>query len=157
MKRSGDDIHNSNPGEEMNFHGLPNDTSSDQYGRNYGYPGCVAIYDPGNVKDFSVQGGPKGGPKVGLQMTGDHMSGYTDDWCRDNATAPRITFSSHLAPLDIKFLDDGSAALIAIHGSWYVLRSPGLSPQNFAVLDRYTLTNQNVGTASPPTATGSAA
>lgn len=155
MKRSGDDIHNSNPGEEMNFHGLPNDTSSDQYGRNYGYPGCVAIYDPSNVKDFSVQGGPK----VGLQMTGDHMSGYTDDWCRDNATAPRITFSSHLAPLDIKFLDDGSAALIAIHGSWYVLPSPRILPPNpFAVLEpTHTNRPKNVGTASPPTATDSAA
>ncbi|KAJ6781166.1 hypothetical protein PWT90_08259 [Aphanocladium album] len=114
MKREGDDIHNSNPGEEMNYHGLPNDTSSDQYGRNYGYPGCVAIFDPSNVKDYNADGGPK----VGLQMTGDHITGYTDDWCRDNATAPRITFGSHLAPLDIKFLNDGSAALIAFHGSW---------------------------------------
>ncbi|XWX00822.1 hypothetical protein V2A60_008844 [Cordyceps javanica] len=114
MKREGDDIHNSNPGEELNYHGLPNDTSSEQYGRNYGYPGCVAIYDPSNVKDFAAEGGPK----VGLQMTGDHITGYTDDWCRDNATAPRLTFGSHLAPLDIKFLNDGSAALIAFHGSW---------------------------------------
>ncbi|EGX88842.1 Soluble quinoprotein glucose/sorbosone dehydrogenase [Cordyceps militaris CM01] len=114
MKRKGDDIHNSNPGEELNFHGLPNDTASAQYGRNYGYPGCVAIYDPSIVRDFTAQGGPK----VGLQMTGDHISGYTDDWCRANATAPRLTFGSHLAPLDIKFLSDGSAALISFHGSW---------------------------------------
>ncbi|OAA71224.1 Soluble quinoprotein glucose/sorbosone dehydrogenase [Cordyceps fumosorosea ARSEF 2679] len=115
MKRGSDDIHNSNPGEELNYHGAPNDTASAQYGRNYGYPGCVAIYDPSNVKDFSAS---SGGPKVGLQMTGDHIAGYTDDWCRDNATAPRLTFGSHLAPLDIKFLPDGSAALIAFHGSW---------------------------------------
>ncbi|KAM3449440.1 hypothetical protein MY3296_006905 [Beauveria thailandica] len=114
MEREGTDIHNSNPGEELNFHGLPNDTSSAQYGRNFGYPGCVAIYDPSNVKSFSIEGGPK----VGLQMTGDHITGYTDDWCRENATAPRLTFGSHLAPLDIKFLNDGSAALLAIHGSW---------------------------------------
>ncbi len=112
MKRKGDDIHNSNPGEELNFHGRPNDTASAQYGRNYGYPGCVAIYDPSNVKDFD------GGASVGQQMTGDFIDGYTDAWCRDNATAPRLTFGSHLAPLDIKFLDDGSAALISFHGSW---------------------------------------
>lgn len=117
MKRLSEDIHNSNPGEELNFHGQPNDTAGPQYGRNYGYPGCVAIYDPSNVRDFTAEGGPK----VGLQMKGDHLSDYTDDWCRENATAPRITFGSHLAPLDIRFLSDGSAALISFHGSWYVL------------------------------------
>ncbi|TQS31811.1 hypothetical protein Golomagni_07898, partial [Golovinomyces magnicellulatus] len=49
MKRNGDDIHQSNPGEELNFHGLPNDTSSSVYGHNYGYPQCVSIADPSTV------------------------------------------------------------------------------------------------------------
>lgn len=114
MKREGSDIHNSNPGEELNFHGRPNDTSSDRYGRNFGYPGCLSIFDPTNVLDFTIEGGPK----VGLQMSGDHLPDYTDDWCHENATTARLTFGSHLAPLDIKFLGDGSAALIAFHGSW---------------------------------------
>lgn len=112
MQRKGDDIHNTNPGEELNFHGRPNDTDSDSYGHNYGYPSCVSIYDASVVKDYP------GGAKTGLQMTGDHMNGTTDEQCRDERTAPRITFGSHLAPLDIKFLGDGSAALIAFHGSW---------------------------------------
>ncbi|GJN66878.1 hypothetical protein PLICBS_000900 [Purpureocillium lilacinum] len=113
MKRGGDDIHNSNPGEELNFHGLPNDTSSDVYGKNYGYPACVAIYDSSNVKDYP------GGAVTGKQMVGDQMpSNYTDDFCQKETVSPYVTFGSHLAPLDIEFQDDGSAAYIAMHGSW---------------------------------------
>ena len=113
MKRGGDDIHNSNPGEELNFHGLPNDTSSDVYGKNYGYPACVAIYDSSYVKDYP------GGAVTGKQMVGDQMpSNYTDDFCQKETVSPYVTFGSHLAPLDIEFQDDGSAAYIAMHGSW---------------------------------------
>jgi glucose/arabinose dehydrogenase len=108
------DIHNSNPGEELNFHGLPNDTSSAQYGANYGYPGCFAIYDTSLIKDYP------GGAKVGKQMAGtpegEKDLGFTDEECQEKQ-APRITFGSHLAPLDIKFRD-GRAAYVAFHGSW---------------------------------------
>ncbi|OBS22570.1 hypothetical protein FPOA_08906 [Fusarium poae] len=113
------DIHNTNPGEELNFHGSPDDTSSAQYGANYGYPGCFSIYDTSVVKEYP------GGAKVGKQMAatpqGETDLGFTDEECQEK-TAPRITFGSHLAPLDIKFLD-GSAAYIAFHGSWN--RNPG--------------------------------
>ncbi|KAF4995729.1 hypothetical protein FGRMN_4936 [Fusarium graminum] len=113
------DIHNSNPGEELNFHGLPNDTSSAQYGANYGYPGCFAIYDSSIINNFP------GGAEVGKQMAaipqGEKDLGFTDRECQEKQ-APRITFGSHLAPLDIKFWD-GSAAYISFHGSWN--RSPG--------------------------------
>lgn len=113
MQRKGADVHNSNPGEELNFHGLPNDTNSEVYGKNFGYPACVAIFDSSNVVDYP------GGAKTGLQMAGDQMpSNYTDDWCKDDTVAPYITFGSHLAPLDIKFNSKGSAALISFHGSW---------------------------------------
>lgn len=113
MKRKGVDLHNSNPGEELNFHGLPNDTASKVYGKNYGYPACVAIFDTSNVDGYP------GGAKTGLQMVGDQMpSTYTDEWCRDKTIAPSITFGSHLAPLDIKFSPNGRNALISFHGSW---------------------------------------
>ena len=113
--RSGEvDIHNSNPGEELNFHGLPNNTSSAQYGANYGYPGCFAIYDTSIVKDYP------GGAEVGKQMAatpeGETDLGFTDEECQEKQ-APRITFGSHLAPLDVKFRD-GGAAYISFHGSW---------------------------------------
>ncbi|OAA47714.1 NHL repeat-containing protein [Metarhizium rileyi] len=113
MRRKGVDVHNSNPGEELNFHGLPNDTNSEVYGKNFGYPACVAIFD-----NTIIDGYP-GGAKTGLQMVGDQMpSNYTDQWCQDVTVSPYITFGSHLAPLDIKFDSQGSAALISFHGSW---------------------------------------
>ncbi|KAJ9415694.1 soluble quino protein glucose/sorbosone dehydrogenase [Fusarium oxysporum] len=124
------DVHNTNPGEELNFHGLPNDSSSAQYGANYGYPGCFSTYDTYNIKDYP------GGAEVGKQFAGTPQGekdlGFTDEECQEKQ-APRITFGSHLAPLDIKFLD-GSAAYIAFHGSWN--RNPGdgyrLSKVDFA-------------------------
>ena len=111
------DIHNSNPGEELNFHGYPNSTS-EYFGDNFGYPGCFAIYDTSNVQNYP------GGAQVGLQMTGTALNspdiGRSDEQCRDEHTAPRVTFGSHLAPLDIKFKPggEGSHAYIAFHGSW---------------------------------------
>lgn len=115
MKRAGVDIHNTNPGEELNFHGLPGDTGGAVYGRNYGYPACVAIWDSGSVRGFP------GGAATGKQMVGDQMPrNYTDAFCRDETVAPYITFGAHLAPLDIEFQDDGSAAYISMHGSWSV-------------------------------------
>lgn len=115
MMRFGDDIHNSNPGEEMNFHGNPDDTTGEQYGRYFGYPGCVSTFDTSNVKNY-LNGSAD--PIIGGQISGDHLTEYDDEWCLQNATPPRVTFGSHLAPLDVKFLNDGSAALISFHGSW---------------------------------------
>ncbi|KAK5998494.1 L-sorbosone dehydrogenase-like protein [Cladobotryum mycophilum] len=113
VHRGGVDIHNSNPGEELNFHGLLTDTTSAYYGKNYGYPRCIAIFDPSNIQNYP------GGAAVGKQMTADHtIQGVTDDWCIKNTVSPRITFESHLAPLDIKFRDDGLQAFVSIHGSW---------------------------------------
>lgn len=113
MMRGGVDVHESNPGEELNYHGRPNDTRSDMYGKNYGYPQCVSITDPSTVANYP------GGAAVGKQMTGDHTAeGHGDDYCTKKVLAPHITFGSHLAPLDLRFLDNGAAALVSMHGSW---------------------------------------
>jgi glucose/arabinose dehydrogenase len=113
LERNGVDIHNSNPGEELNFHGFPNETS-ENFGANYGYPGCFAIYDTSNIADYP------GGAEIGKQMAGIQAGGedlgFTDEDCQQRV-APRITFGSHLAPLDVEFRD-GNAAYIAFHGSW---------------------------------------
>ncbi|KAF4587487.1 NHL repeat-containing protein [Ophiocordyceps camponoti-floridani] len=120
MHRHNRDIHQTNPGDELNFHGRPSDHHSRVYGRNFGYPACVAIFDA------SVVEGYPGGAKTGMQMTGDHMRGmnFTDEYCQSHTVAPVITLDAHLAPLDIDFLDDGSAAFISMHGSWN--RKPGV-------------------------------
>ncbi|ODA76348.1 hypothetical protein RJ55_08194 [Drechmeria coniospora] len=113
MKRGGKDIHNTNPGEELNFHGRPDDADSDVYGKNYGYPACVAIFDSSNVENYP------GGAAIGKQMVGDQMpSNYTDTYCQEETVSPYITFESHLAPLDVEFQEDGSAAYVSMHGSW---------------------------------------
>ncbi|PHH69370.1 hypothetical protein CDD80_6788 [Ophiocordyceps camponoti-rufipedis] len=120
MHRHNRDIHQTNPGDELNFHGQPSNPHSRVYGRNFGYPACVAIFDA------SVIQGYPGGARTGMQMTGDHMRGmnFTDQYCQSHTVAPVITLDAHLAPLDIDFLDDGSAAFISMHGSWN--RKPGV-------------------------------
>lgn len=113
MARQGTDVHNSNPGEELNFHGLPVNVNNAVFGKNYGYPACVAIFDPSNIPNYP------GGAKTGDQMISDQKFSFlTDQWCKDTTVTPAITFSSHTAPLDIKFTADGSAALVSFHGSW---------------------------------------
>lgn len=116
LHRNGVDIHDSNPGEELNFHGLPNDTSSSVFGANYGYPGCFTIYDTSNVEDYPGENGAEVGMQMAGTPSGEEDLGFTDEECQEKE-APRITFGSHLAPLDIEFWD-GSAAYVAIHGSW---------------------------------------
>lgn len=113
MRRRGRDIHNTNPGEELNFHGRPDDVASGVLGANFGYPGCVAIFDSAGVGDYP------GGAETGEQMAGDQLAGnYSDAMCRAQTVAPRITFGAHLAPLDLVFDADGGAAYVAMHESW---------------------------------------
>lgn len=114
LYRNGVDVHNTNPGEELNFHGLPNDTSSALFGANYGYPGCFSIYDPSVVADYP--GGATVGQAMAATPRGESDLGFTDVECQEKQAA-RITFGSHLAPLDVKFWD-GTAAYISFHGSW---------------------------------------
>lgn len=50
MARLGDDIHNDNPGEELNYHGLINSTEpNEQEGKNYGYPACYAVWETSTI------------------------------------------------------------------------------------------------------------
>ncbi|EEP79009.1 predicted protein [Uncinocarpus reesii 1704] len=106
IMRQGVDIHDDNPGEELNFHGTVNSTT----GLNYGYPYCSAAWDvesiPNNT-NFEV------GTEFALDI---EDGGRTDDYCA-GIQAPRLTFEGHTAPLDIKF-NGSSEAFISFHGSW---------------------------------------
>lgn len=106
MTRDGVDIHQDNPGEELNFHGTANRTAD---GGNHGYPSCFALWDT-NV------------PNVGTMTTGSQFSmrtdgSVTDALCNSDYVAPRLTFQAHTAPLDIIFTPDGSTAYVSFHGS----------------------------------------
>ena len=107
--RDGVDIHENNPGEELNFHGYLNSTTTHQ-GGNYGYPRCYAVWDASSMPDATDL-------SVGEQFSMTTNSTLNDTTCADDFVAPRLTFPAHQAPLDIKFNDDGTTAYITFHGS----------------------------------------
>ncbi|KAF9881822.1 hypothetical protein CkaCkLH20_00968 [Colletotrichum karsti] len=132
MARDGVDVHNDNPGEELNYHGIINSTSNELKGANYGYPHCFAVWDNSTIPNFNV----------GSQVIQGSASGeITDEYCQTTPVPPRLTFQAHLAPLDIKFAPDGGAAYISFHGSWN--RQPP---------DGYRLSRVEFGADGQPTA-----
>lgn len=109
--RDGEDVHEDNPGEEMNFHGYLNGTEYAPQGSNYGYPYCFAAWDPSSVP-------MNGNLSVGTQFAiGDQNITINDTYCAQR-TPPRLTFQAHMAPLDIKFNNSGNDAWVTFHGSW---------------------------------------
>ncbi|KAJ9647877.1 hypothetical protein H2201_001243 [Coniosporium apollinis] len=111
LRREGQDIHQDNPGEEMNFHGYLNGTRSAQQGGNYGYPSCFAAWAVDEIPEND-------GLTVGSQFAiGDQDTNINDAVCAERI-APRLTFPAHMAPLDILFNEDGTAAWVSFHGSW---------------------------------------
>jgi len=113
MMREGVDIHENNPGEELNFHGALNGTGIKQQGGNYGYPDCLALWDntdniPDDLKKLPV----------GSQIVMNPNATLNDAFCAKERVAPRLSFQAHAAPLDIKFQPDGSNAFVTFHGSW---------------------------------------
>ncbi|KAF9741032.1 hypothetical protein PMIN06_009574 [Paraphaeosphaeria minitans] len=112
FERSGDSIHQNNPGEEMNFHGYLNGTQADEQGGNYGYPTCFAAWNVDEIPDNE-------GVQIGTQIAiGEQNSTLNDTFCREDRIPPRLTFQAHQAPLDIKFNPNGTAAWVTFHGSW---------------------------------------
>ncbi|KAF2638020.1 soluble quino protein glucose dehydrogenase [Massarina eburnea CBS 473.64] len=110
--RDGQNIHQNNPGEEMNFHGYLNGTQFADQGRNYGYPTCFAAWNVNEIPDNN-------GFQVGTQFAiGDQNATVNDTYCKEGTVAPRLTFAAHMAPLDIKFNPNGTAAWVSFHGSW---------------------------------------
>lgn len=106
IERHGQDIHENNPGEELNYLG----TISAPSGRNYGYPYCFAAWNVSAVPDSNLT--------VGQQFaTGTPNSTINDTYCADQE-APRLTFQAHMAPLDILFNNSGTEAWVSFHGSW---------------------------------------
>ncbi|KAF2173252.1 hypothetical protein M409DRAFT_62814 [Zasmidium cellare ATCC 36951] len=111
IERSGQDIHQNNPAEELNFLGYLNGTESSNQGRNFGYPECFTAWQPQDIPDFDGQ--------VGEQFAVPLNSTQNDTTCDlANRQAPRLAFQAHTAPLDILFNSAGTAAWISFHGSW---------------------------------------
>ncbi|TVY32211.1 L-sorbosone dehydrogenase [Lachnellula occidentalis] len=109
IERDSVDIHENNPGEEMNYHGFLNSSTDKNQGGNYGYPYCFALWNT-SIPNLGTM-------KVGSQFALDQNSTVNDTFCQQH-TAPRLTFQAHMAPLDIKFLPNGTEAYVSLHGSW---------------------------------------
>ena len=111
LMRSGKLVKENNPGEEMNFHGYLNGTARKVQGANYGYPSCFTAWNTSEIPDYLGM--------VGQQFAiGDQNATVNDTFCQNDRVAPRLAFQAHMAPLDIKFNSDGTAAWVTMHGSW---------------------------------------
>ncbi|KAK3693188.1 soluble quino protein glucose/sorbosone dehydrogenase [Podospora appendiculata] len=108
VTRNGKDIHENNPGEELNFFGNLSVVNKDP--PNYGYPKCFAVW---NVTEIPQNDGLH----IGSQFAVDEEN-LTDEKCNDKYVEPRLTLPAHYAPLDIKFDKEGSTAYVTFHGSF---------------------------------------
>ncbi|KAF2654383.1 soluble quino protein glucose dehydrogenase [Lophiostoma macrostomum CBS 122681] len=112
FEREGQNIHQNNPGEEMNYHGFLNSSRTDGDAPNFGYPSCYAAWNVSEIPQNQ-------GIQVGTQFAiGDQNATVNDSLCLNDHQAPRLTFAAHQAPLDLKFNSNGSAAWVTFHGSW---------------------------------------
>ena len=107
LYRDGVDVHQDNPGEEMNFHGSLIDNDFSLQGTSYGYPDCFSAWDVDEL------------PNNSELTTGSSFanSSSLDSICGDTTPA-RLTFQAHMAPLDLKFNRSGAEAWVTFHGSW---------------------------------------
>jgi glucose/arabinose dehydrogenase len=110
LSRSGEDIHENNPAEKLNFLGYLNGTNSSNQGRNFGYPDCFAAWQADDIPDFDGVAGVQFAPYTQNDTNNDRICG--------DRIAPRLVFQAHMAPLDIKFDVNGTQAWISFHGSW---------------------------------------
>ncbi|KAK4108869.1 soluble quino protein glucose dehydrogenase [Canariomyces notabilis] len=110
VTRNGQDVHENNPGEELNFLGV---LGEDQQGGppNFGYPHCFAVWEAREIP-------ANDGLSVGKQFAIQEDNALTDEVCASNFTAPRLTFPAHYAPIDIKFTPDGATAYVSFRGSF---------------------------------------
>ncbi|KAI9844217.1 MAG: hypothetical protein M1837_005723 [Sclerophora amabilis] len=115
IMRDEEDIHEDNPGEELNFHGTLDD---DGERGNYGYPNCFAAWAVDDIPN-------KGNLTVGSQFVMETDDRMNDEFCARERIPPTLTFQAHTAPLDIKFTPDGNEAWITFHGSWDRTRPAG--------------------------------
>lgn len=110
----GGDIHNDNPGEELNLF------DKNAPGKFYGYPRCWSV--------FNLTVGGTSYPRGTQFADPGFQPATTDAWCQDtnNVVPPARVMDAHMAPLDIFFWPSQTTwpaeyagdAFVAYHGSW---------------------------------------
>jgi glucose/arabinose dehydrogenase len=135
----GGDIHDDNPGEELNLF--------DQPGAFYGYPYC---WSEGNLP--ATVGLGKGTQWATPNSMDDGT--HTDTWCRNtsNVQPPKAVMQAHSAPLDLMFYhgnafpsDMVGSALVTFHGSWNRTAATGYK----VVVAQFTTDGMPTGTVTP--------
>ncbi|KAK4034836.1 L-sorbosone dehydrogenase [Parachaetomium inaequale] len=111
VRRNGKDVHENNPGEELNFLGYLNGTATANQGRNFGYPHCFAVWQVNEIPDNE-------GLAIGKQFAMQENTTLRDETCAKDYVPPRLTFPAHYAPIDIKFSGSGDAAYVTFRGSF---------------------------------------
>lgn len=107
VHRNGVDVHENNPGEELNFLGYVNGTGT---GKNFGYPTCFAVWKVDEIPDNDGLG-------VGKQFAVQETGTNRDETCAEKYQPPRLTFPAHYAPIDIEFDGNGKEAFVSFRGS----------------------------------------
>jgi glucose/arabinose dehydrogenase len=110
VTRNGKDVHENNPGEELNFFGYLNGTTTANQGANFGYPVCFAVWQVDEIPDNA-------GLSIGKQFATQENATLSDETCAEKYVPPRLTFPAHYAPLDIKFSAGGETAYVSFRGS----------------------------------------
>ncbi|KAI8624327.1 soluble quino protein glucose dehydrogenase [Xylariaceae sp. FL1651] len=107
FKINNQDIHTDNPAEKLNNLGDP------LKARNvwYGYPTCFSVWSPSPFSGRNL----KTGNQFMLQA-GNGISSDAD--CASKATAPRLTFQAHSAPIWNAFDANATNMYVTFHGSW---------------------------------------
>ncbi|KAL1895488.1 hypothetical protein Sste5346_005296 [Sporothrix stenoceras] len=108
---NGVDVHMTNPGDELNYHGTLNSSVSvsSPGGSNYGYPRCFAVANATSLTGSSLS--------IGDQFSMTQNSTLNDTTCAADYTPPTLTFGIHSSPQDLLFSSDGTTAYVALHGS----------------------------------------
>ncbi|KAF9776006.1 hypothetical protein IL306_005851 [Fusarium sp. DS 682] len=127
LHRAKKDIHKDNPAEEMNFHGFL-DGSTEKQGGNYGYPVCYTLW---STDKFPNLGDLKAGDQFAADRKTKGDSLRTDKECKRDYVGPELAFQANMAPLDMKFDENGTKVYISFHGSWN--RKPPVGYQVSAV------------------------
>lgn len=124
LERRGVDIHNTNPAEELNYHG----SVGNYTGYNFGYPMCYTVWDTGH--GFPDPGGLKTGDNFAVEVAEDQNVGdqpggeggggppLSDEQCNADYSSPALALPAHTAPLDVVFDAAGDNAYVSLHGSW---------------------------------------
>ncbi|EOO00323.1 putative cellobiose dehydrogenase protein [Phaeoacremonium minimum UCRPA7] len=101
------DIHKDNPAEKLNNLGDPLKTRDVWYG----YPTCFSVWDASSFTDNTAL-------KTGSHFVLSPNSTFNDASCNSKATAPRLTFQAHSAPIWNTFDADAKNMYVTFHGSW---------------------------------------